>query len=82
MDHTKYCAFHRGPGHTTDDCYTWKSYLKKLMKESKVDKYLDKPAAQLRRNADDYEKPPTKTIRINGIFTESEYFGATKNSKK
>nr|XP_008367383.2 uncharacterized protein LOC103431014 [Malus domestica] len=22
MDHTKYCPFHRGPGHTTDDCYT------------------------------------------------------------
>ncbi|KAM1382026.1 hypothetical protein ACFX2F_034547 [Malus domestica] len=22
LDHTKYCAFHRGPGHTTNDCYT------------------------------------------------------------
>ena len=20
LDHTKYCAFHRGPGHTTDNC--------------------------------------------------------------
>ncbi|KAM2677209.1 hypothetical protein EV1_003798 [Malus domestica] len=22
LDHTKYCAFHRGSGHTTDECYT------------------------------------------------------------
>lgn len=22
LDHTKYCAFHRSPGHTIDDCYT------------------------------------------------------------
>ncbi|KAM1348071.1 hypothetical protein FF1_002361 [Malus domestica] len=22
LDHNKYCAFHRGPSHTTDDCYT------------------------------------------------------------
>ncbi|KAM2029856.1 hypothetical protein TB2_041010 [Malus domestica] len=33
LDHTKYCAFHRGPGHTIDDCFTWKNYLEKLMKE-------------------------------------------------
>ena len=45
LDHTKYCAFHRGPSHTTDNCYTWKNYLEKLVKEGKVDKYLDKPAA-------------------------------------
>ncbi|KAM2627661.1 hypothetical protein TB2_001086 [Malus domestica] len=46
LDHTKYCAFHRGPRHTTNDCYTWKNYLEKLVKEGKVDRYLDKPAEQ------------------------------------
>ncbi|XP_028964727.1 uncharacterized protein [Malus domestica] len=45
MDHTKYYAFHQGPGHTTDDCYTWKNYLEKLVKEGKVERYLDKLAA-------------------------------------
>ncbi|XP_050125687.1 uncharacterized protein LOC126602909 [Malus sylvestris] len=65
LDHIKYCAFHRGPGHTTNDCYTWKNYLEKLMKEGKVDRYLDKPAEQPKKNADGDEKPPTKTIRIN-----------------
>ncbi|KAM1040669.1 hypothetical protein ACFX2C_029929 [Malus domestica] len=82
LDHTKYCAFQRGPGHTTDNCYTWKNYVEKLVKEDKVDRYLDKPAEQQKRNADGDEEPPTKMIRINGIFAESEHLGATNNSKK
>ncbi|KAM2012355.1 hypothetical protein ACFX1T_024230 [Malus domestica] len=82
LDHTKYYAFHQGPGHTTDDCYTWTNYLKKLVKEGKVDRYLDKPAAQPRRNVNDDEKPSTKMIRINGILAEFEHLGATNNSKK
>ena len=82
MDHTKYCAFHQGPGHIIDDCYTWKNYLEKLVEEGKVDWYLDKPAAQPRRNTDDNEEPLMKTIWINGIFVESEHLGATNNSKK
>ncbi|KAM1348811.1 hypothetical protein ACFX10_003020 [Malus domestica] len=82
LDHTKYYAFHRGPDQTNDDCYTWKNYLKKLMKEGKVDKYLDKPIVQPRRNADANKKPLAKTIWINGIFIEFEHLGATNNSKK
>ncbi|XP_070677796.1 uncharacterized protein [Malus domestica] len=82
LDHTKYCAFHRGPGHTTYNCYTWKNYLEKLVREGKVDRYLDKPAAQPKKNADGNEEPPTKMIRINGILVESEHLGATINSKK
>ncbi|KAM2615445.1 hypothetical protein TB2_029952 [Malus domestica] len=33
LDHTKYCAFHQGPDHTIDNCYTWKNYLEKFVKE-------------------------------------------------
>nr|XP_028956427.1 uncharacterized protein LOC114824181 [Malus domestica] len=58
------------------------NYLEKLVKEGKVDRYLDKPAAQQKRNADGDEEPPAKMIRINGIFAESEHLGATNNSKK
>ncbi|KAM2661115.1 hypothetical protein EV2_023461 [Malus domestica] len=68
--------------HTTDNCYTWKNYLEKHVKEGKVDRYLDKPAAQPKRNADGDEEPLTKMIRINGIFAVSEHLGATNNSKK
>ncbi|KAM1743304.1 hypothetical protein ACFX12_013205 [Malus domestica] len=82
LDHTKYCTFHRGPSYITDDYYTWKNYLEKLMKEGKVDRYLDKPAAQPRKNVDAHEELPTKMTWINGIFAEFEHLGATNNSKK
>ncbi|XP_048427686.1 uncharacterized protein LOC125471405 [Pyrus x bretschneideri] len=68
--------------HTTDDCYTWRNYLENLVKEGKVDKYLDKLAAQPRRNADVDEEPLTKTILTNGIFHRSKDLGTTNNSKK
>ncbi|KAM1331100.1 hypothetical protein ACFX13_044415 [Malus domestica] len=37
MDQTKYCAFHRGPGHATNNCTTWMKYLEELVKEDKCD---------------------------------------------
>ncbi|KAM2783698.1 hypothetical protein COP1_013150 [Malus domestica] len=52
------------------------------MKEGKVDRYLDKPAAQPRKNVDAHEELPTKMTWINGIFAEFEHLGATNNSKK
>ncbi|KAM2566170.1 hypothetical protein TB2_009141 [Malus domestica] len=76
------CAFHRGANHTTDDCYTWKNYLEKLVKECKVNIYFDRPAAHPRRNAYADKVPLTKIIRINGIFVEFKHLGATNNSKK
>ncbi|KAM1680292.1 hypothetical protein ACFX1X_038129 [Malus domestica] len=42
LDRTKYCAFHQGPGHITNDCLKWKQYLEKLTNEGRCDKYLDK----------------------------------------
>ena len=66
----------------TNDCYNWKNYLEKMVKEGKVDKYLDKPAAHPSRNVDADEESPTKTIQINGIFAKSEHLWATNNSKK
>ncbi|XP_050122922.1 uncharacterized protein LOC126600376 [Malus sylvestris] len=33
MDRTKYCIFHRGLGHITNDCTTWRRYLEQLVKE-------------------------------------------------
>lgn len=66
----------------TNDRYTWKNYLEKLVKEDKVDRYLDKQAVHIRKNADVVKEPPNKAIQINGIFTESKHLGATKNSKK
>ncbi|KAM1406682.1 hypothetical protein ACFX2F_001369 [Malus domestica] len=45
MNQTKYCAFHRVPGHTTNGCTIWMKYLEKLVKEGKYDQYVDRLAA-------------------------------------
>ncbi|XP_070677713.1 uncharacterized protein [Malus domestica] len=75
MDQTKYCAFHKGLRHITNDCTTWRRYLEQLVKEGKCDQYVDRPVAWPRQEADVDAEPPTKTIRINRIFVESEHLG-------
>ncbi|XP_050136211.1 uncharacterized protein LOC126611949 [Malus sylvestris] len=42
LNHTKYCAFHQGLGHTTNDCLKWKQYLEKLTNEGRCHEYLDR----------------------------------------
>ncbi|KAM1794512.1 hypothetical protein ACFX1Q_034708 [Malus domestica] len=42
LDHTKYCAFYQGPGHTTNGCLKWKQYLEKLTNEGRCNEYLDR----------------------------------------
>ncbi|XP_068328068.1 uncharacterized protein [Pyrus communis] len=49
IDHTKFCAFHRGSGHTTNDCTTWMKYLEKFMKEGKCNYNSKKKKIQLAR---------------------------------
>ncbi|KAM2554092.1 hypothetical protein TB2_018249 [Malus domestica] len=82
MDQTKYCAFHRGPGHTTNDCTTWMKYFEKLVKKGKYYQYVDRPVAWPRKEADADTEPLAKTILINEIFAESEHLEATNSSKK
>nr|XP_028952440.1 glutathione S-transferase U7-like [Malus domestica] len=53
-----------------------------VSQEGNVDRYLDKPVVQLRRNANSDESPPNKAIWINDTFVEFEHLGATNNSKK
>ncbi|XP_050125694.1 uncharacterized protein LOC126602921 [Malus sylvestris] len=68
MDQTRYCAFHRGSGHETNDCITWIKYFEKIVKEGKCDQYVDRPAARPRREAD--------------VDAKFEHLGAINNSKK
>ncbi|KAM2975877.1 hypothetical protein FF1_001987 [Malus domestica] len=46
LDYTKYCAFHQGPGHTTNGCLKWKQYLEKLTNEGRCNEYLDRSTKQ------------------------------------
>ncbi|KAM2870977.1 hypothetical protein FF1_018677 [Malus domestica] len=82
MDQTKYCAFHRGLGHTTNDCTIWMKYFEKLVKKGKYYQYVDRPVAWPRKEADADTEPLAKTILINEIFAESEHLEATNSSKR
>ncbi|XP_068307370.1 uncharacterized protein [Pyrus communis] len=44
MDQTKFCAFHRSPGHITNECTTWMKYLEKLVKKGKCDHFTKQDA--------------------------------------
>ncbi|XP_068312475.1 uncharacterized protein [Pyrus communis] len=49
MDQTKYCAFYRGPRHVTNNCTTWMKYIEKLVNEGKCNQYVNRLAAQPRK---------------------------------
>ncbi|CAN6711168.1 unnamed protein product [Malus baccata var. baccata] len=46
LNHTKYYAFHQGPGHTTNGCLKWKQYFDKLTNEGRCDEYLERLTKQ------------------------------------
>ncbi|KAM1849395.1 hypothetical protein ACFX14_013436 [Malus domestica] len=68
-------------GHATNDYIIWMKYLVKLVKEGKCDQYVNRPAVWPKGEANANGEPPTKTIRINIIFTKSKHLGATNSSK-
>ncbi|XP_061358542.1 uncharacterized protein LOC133302744 [Gastrolobium bilobum] len=40
LDRTRYCAFHDGPGHTTDECWDLRDAIEKYIREGKLRQYL------------------------------------------
>ena len=52
------------------------------MKEGKVDRYFDKLNVHPKRNTDADEKPPTKTIQIDGIFANPSTWGPSTTPRR
>ncbi|XP_061344728.1 uncharacterized protein LOC133290634 [Gastrolobium bilobum] len=40
LDQSRYCAFHDGPGHTTNECWDLKDAIEKYVREGKLRQYL------------------------------------------
>ncbi|XP_061367457.1 uncharacterized protein LOC133310537 [Gastrolobium bilobum] len=40
LDQSRYCAFHDGPGHTTDECWDLRDAIEKYVKDEKLRQYL------------------------------------------
>ncbi|XP_061361261.1 uncharacterized protein LOC133305143 [Gastrolobium bilobum] len=42
MDKSKYCAFHDGPGHTTDQCWDLRDAVEKFVRDGRLRQYVIK----------------------------------------
>ncbi|XP_061366045.1 uncharacterized protein LOC133309298 [Gastrolobium bilobum] len=40
LDQSRYCAFHDGPGHTTDECWDMRDAIEKYIRDGKLRQYL------------------------------------------
>ncbi|XP_021819190.1 uncharacterized protein LOC110761107 [Prunus avium] len=81
-DIRKYCAFHGAHGHTTNNCFAWKTHLEELVREGHCTEFIAKQAIQRIEDRDIAKEPPQKVIRINTILADSEESGLTSKEKK
>ena len=66
----KYCRFHRDHDHDTADCYDLKQQIEALIREGKLQKFVNKdrtdthPREQAPRRENDHPRPPVGDIRM------------------
>ncbi|XP_021831503.1 uncharacterized protein LOC110771502 [Prunus avium] len=80
-DTRKYCAFNRTYGHTTNNCFAWKTHLEELVREGHCTEFIAKQAIQQIEDRDTTKEPPQKVIRINTILAASEESWLTRKEK-
>ena len=82
----KYCRFHRDHGHDTADCYDLKQQIDALIKEGKLQKFINKERTdtnlreQTPRQDNEHPRPPIGDIRmiVGGTATTSSSKKARK----
>ena len=66
----KYCRFHRDHGHDTADCYDLKQQIKALIREGRLQKFINKERmdTNIRKQAprwdNEHSRPPIGEIRM------------------
>ena len=73
----KYCRFHRDHGYDTADCYNLKQQIKALIRQGKLQKFINKertdlpPQKQAPQRDNERPKPPLGDIRmiVGGTMT-------------
>uniref|UniRef100_A0A2N9IAR9 Uncharacterized protein n=1 Tax=Fagus sylvatica TaxID=28930 RepID=A0A2N9IAR9_FAGSY len=84
----KYCRFHRDHGHNTDDCYDLKRQIEELIKQGKLQRFVERdqregrpPQARPQRPpVEDRPRPPMGEIHmINGGMAAG---GTSRSSRK
>uniref|UniRef100_A0A2N9J0B4 Uncharacterized protein n=1 Tax=Fagus sylvatica TaxID=28930 RepID=A0A2N9J0B4_FAGSY len=84
----KYCRFHRDHGHNTEDCYDLKRQIEELIKQGKLQRFVERdqregrpPQARPQRPpVEDHPRPPMGEIHmINGGMAAG---GTSRSSRK
>ena len=62
----KYCRFHRGYGHDTDDCFDLKQQIENLVRQGKFRNFLkrDHKDEKLKGKLEESSQPPLGEIRV------------------
>ncbi|XP_034212696.1 uncharacterized protein LOC117625198 [Prunus dulcis] len=60
-DTSRYCTFHEGYGHYTNDCFAWKRYLEDLVRDGHCTEFISRGAIQQIKDCDaTNNEPPRK----------------------
>ncbi|CAL2260378.1 unnamed protein product [Prunus armeniaca] len=60
-DTSRYCEFHEGHGHYTNDCFAWKKHLEELVRDGHYTEFIARGAIQQIKDCDAAaNKPPRK----------------------
>ncbi|XP_034225492.1 uncharacterized protein LOC117635252 [Prunus dulcis] len=78
----KYSAFHRTQGHTTNNCFAWKTHLEEIVRKGHCTEFIAKQAIQRIDDRDTAREPPQKVIRINTVPADFEDTRLTSKEKK
>ena len=81
----KYCHFHRDHGHDTSECYDLKQQIKALIKQGKLQRFVEGGENPPRdpepnRRAEERPKAPLGEIRV--IVGGNTMVGSSKKAKK
>ncbi|KAK4276112.1 hypothetical protein QN277_019101 [Acacia crassicarpa] len=80
-DHSKYCDFHNGPGHTIDECYELRDAIERFIREGKLQQYVIRTQGRKngKRNSDRQSRSLPRTLGRN---TKGESLIPRTNSQK
>ena len=81
----KYCRFHRDHGHDTSDCYDLKQQIEALIRQGKLQRFIDKerkdrPQEPPTRRENEHPRPPLGDIRM--IVGGTTVSGSSKKARK
>ncbi|XP_065639025.1 uncharacterized protein LOC136071528 [Quercus suber] len=82
----KYCRFHRDHGHDTADCYDLKQQIEALIRQGKLQKFINKERADPNRQEltprrdNERPRPPIRDIRM--IVEGTATTGSSKKARK